>query len=205
MDDKTEDLRDIFIDVAEDDTVTERQEDPRGSLGADEVPDEAAIEEELSDIVGEMRARYGFETDLTDEDLVRVLRGYFQGESDTGIADALGVSRRVVFRARLDLHLLRDRDTDAPFDLADLRELLESDRTVAEIADELDVAASTVRRYRRVVAARNRARRVADRYRSEFEDLLTDAEMTTRMTTDVKENGLEGATEGTEPDSDVSL
>lgn len=205
MDDKTEDLRDIFIEVAEDDTVTERQEDPRGSLGADEVPDEAAIEEELSDIVGEMRARYGFETDLADEDLVRVLRGYFQGESDTGIADALGVSRRVVFRARLDLHLLHDRDTDAPFDLADLRELLESDRTVAEIADELDVAASTVRRYRRVVAARNRARRVADRYRSEFEDLLTDAEMTTRMTTDVKENGLEGATEGTEPDSDVSL
>lgn len=36
MDEKTEELRDIFVDVAGEDTVTERQEDGHGSLLSDE-------------------------------------------------------------------------------------------------------------------------------------------------------------------------
>lgn len=199
MDEKTEELRDIFMDVTDEDTVTESQEETRGSL----TEDEQAVADRLEEVVAEMRERYGFGTDLADRDLCRVVRGFYEGESDSTVADALDVSRRVVFRARLDLHLVRDRDTDAPFEMATLRELLARDRSVSEIADELDVSESTVRRYRRVVNAQDEARRVSDRFRSEFEDILTDAGITTQMTTDIKEDGLEEATEGME--TDVSL
>lgn len=201
MDEKTEELRDIFMDVADDETVTERQEETRGSL----TEDEEAVNERLEDLVAEMRERYEFGTDLSDSELRRVVRGFFEGRSDSEIADSLGVSRRVVVRARLDVHLIRDRDTEAPFDLATLREHLGEDRTVSEIADVLDVSESTVRRYRRVVNSQDEARRVSDRFRSEFEGILTDAGIATRMTPDIREDGLEDATEGMDPESDVSL
>jgi len=201
VDEKTEELRDIFIDVTDEDTVTESQEETRGSL----TEDEQAVADRLEEVVAEMHERYEFGTDLADRDLCRVVRGFYEGESDSTVADALDVSRRVVFRARLDLHLVRDRDTDAPFEMATLRELLAGDRSVSEIAEELDVSESTVRRYRRVANAQDEARRVADRFRSEFEDILTDAGITTQMTTDIKEDGLEEATEGMETETDISL
>jgi len=192
MDEKTEELRDIFIDVTDEETVTERQEEERGSLTVDEDDADAAIRDEIA----EMRETYEFATNLDDADLRRVVSGFYEGESDAEIADDLDVSRRTVFRARADLHLVRD--TDAPFDLATLRDLLDEELTVAEIADELDVAESTVRRYRRVVRARDEARRVSNRYRAAFEDALADVELAERMTEDVAEDGLDDATEGME-------
>jgi transposase-like protein len=98
----------------------------------------------------------------------------------------------------MDLHLVRDRDTDAPFDLEALRDHLEADRTTGETADDLGVSESTVRRYRRVVRARTEGRRASHRYRSEFEDVLLEAEMGEQFTEDIAEDGLEEATEGTE-------
>jgi hypothetical protein len=203
MDEKTEELRDIFMDVTDEDTVTEPQEEGRGSL-ADEQSDED-VEAGIRPVVGEMRERYTFDTDLGDETLVRVVRGYFEGDSDTEIAEAIGTDRRNVFRARLDLQLLRDRDTDAPFDMADLRGLLVDEVPVSEIAEELDTSESTVRRYRRVLRAQHEARQVSDRFRAEFEDQFTDAELSEQMTSNVKEDGLEEATEGMESESDVSF
>lgn len=196
MDEKTAELRDIFMDVTDADTVTERQSDDRGSLTADA----GDVDERVRDVVAEMRATVGFDTDLDDDGLVRVVRGFYEGESDTAIAEALDVSRRTVFRARLDLHLLRDRDTEAPFDIEALRELRGTDLSVGAVAEELDVSASTVRRYARVVEAQDEARRVSYRFRSEFEDVFTDAELSATMTQDVTEDGLEDATEGMETD-----
>jgi DNA-directed RNA polymerase specialized sigma24 family protein len=203
MEEKTEELRDIFIDVTDEDTVTERQEEGRGSL-ADE-QSEADVEAGIRSVLAEMHERYEFDTALDDDALVGVVRGYFEGDSDTEIAEAIDVDRRTVFRARLDLQLLRDRDTDAPFELSDLRGLLAEDVPVAEIAEELDASESTVRRYRRVVRARHEARKVSDRFRAEFEDQFTDAELSEQMTSDVKEDGLEEATAGMESESDVSF
>jgi transposase-like protein len=201
--DKTDELRDIFMDVTDEETVTETQEDPRGSLAEDAARE--TDEEQLRSVIQEMREQLEFATDLADDDLVRVVRGFYEGESDAAIADALDVSRDVVFRARMDLHLVRDRDTDAPFDLDRLRELLDADATVAETADELDVSASTVRRYQRVVRAQNEARRVSERFRAEFEDAIADADLGATMTEEMKEDGLEEATEGLEAESDVSM
>ena len=193
MTDNTEELRDIFEDISDEDTVTETQEDSRGSLTR-----EHASGERLREIIGRMRENHEFESSLSDDELVTVVQRFYDDATDTAIADELGVSRRDVFRARLDLHLIRDRDTDAPFDLAVMRDLLDDDRSTGEIADALDVSGSTVRRYRRVVEAQNEARRVSDRFRSEFEDALLEAGMGEEFTDEMADDGLEEATEGTE-------
>jgi hypothetical protein len=200
MDEKTAELREIFVNVTESETVTERQEESRGSLTGDAPADR---EERVRETVGEMRERLAFDTDLGDDALVAVVFGFFEGHSDTDIAETIGEGRRTVVRARLALHLLRDRDTDAPFDLAELRSLL-ADGSVADAAAELDVSESTVRRYRRVLDAQAEDRQVSGRFRAEFEDLFTDA-AAEQLTADVKESGLEDATEDAESESNVSM
>lgn len=193
MDEKTEELRDIFVSVTDEETVTERQEESRGSLASDR-----ESTERLGEIIARMRSEYDFTTSLDDSELVTVVEGFYAGDSDSALADTLDVSRRTVFRARLDLHLIRDRDTDAPFDLGEFRNLLGEEASTSDIADRFDVSESTVRRYRRIVTAQNEARQVSDRYRSEFEDVLVDAELSDQLTTDMKDDGLDDATEGME-------
>lgn len=193
MDKKTEELRELFVDVTDAETVTERQSDPRGSIAEDETD-----RDRLGEIVARMREEFGFDTSLSDDALVTVVEGFYGGDADTAIADDLDVSGETVFRARMDLHLLREGDADAPFDMAALRDLLAEDAATSDIAEELDVSPSTVRRYRRVIRAREEARNVSDRFRSEFEDAIADADLTARMTSDMKEDGLEDATDGME-------
>ena len=202
MDEKTEELRDLFEEVTGEDTVTETQEETPGSLAGE---DEGDVAEGLAAVVARMRGTYEFETELSDAEYARVARGYYEVEDDTGIAEALDADRREVVRARLDIHLVRDRDRDAPFDLTDLRGLLDGDRSTSEVADELDVSPSTVRRYRRVVETETEIRSVSARYQADFEDALTDAGISHDMTRDVKEDGLKDATEGAEAESDMSL
>lgn len=193
MDEKTEELRDIFMDVTDEETVTENQEESRGSL-----TDERDAAERIGEIVARMREEYDFDTSLSDEQLVTVVEGFYTGATDSAIAEELDASRRDVFRARLDLHLVRDRDTDAPFEFDAFRELLSEGHSTGDVADELDVSPSTVRRYRRVVQSQNEARRVSDRFRSEFEDALVDADLAEQFTSDMKDDGLEEATDGME-------
>ncbi|PSP56946.1 conditioned medium-induced protein 4 [Halobacteriales archaeon QH_7_66_36] len=193
MDEKTEELRDIFMDVSEEETVTEQQDDDRGSLA--EGGGDAA---QIADVIVEMRDRYDFSTELADDDLVRVVRGYFDGSSDATIADDLGVARDTVVRARLDLHLLRDRDTEAPIELSALREQLDGGATTSDAADALDISESTVRRYRRVLDAQAESRRVSARFQSALADAAPDADLSGRMTDEATEDGLEDATEGME-------
>ncbi|MFD1513964.1 helix-turn-helix domain-containing protein [Halomarina rubra] len=197
MDEKTAELRDIFIDVTDGETVTERQEDGRGSL----TEDEDRIDERLNDIVARMREQFEFASDRSPADLRRVVRGYYDGEDDTTIADALGVERRVVVQARHDLHLLRDRETDSPFEFDRLRELRndERDRSAGEMADELGVSESTLRKYSAVVDTQNAKRSVNGRFTDEFAELLTDADLQDH-TESVEDDGLEEATEGMETD-----
>ena len=200
MDEKTEELRDIFLSVSDDAAVTEQQSETPGSL-----VDESDVEERLLDIVATMREHVGFDTTLDDESLVTVVRGFYEGKSDADIARDLGDASmaKTVGRARLDLHLLRDRDEDAPFPLDDLQDVLDATETIREAADELDVSESTIRRYRRVLETRTEIRRVNDRYRDDFEDVLEDRGIAERMTRDVQETGLDGAIEGQETDTQM--
>ena len=202
MDEKTEELRDIFEEVTGEETVTETQEETPGTLAGE---DDGEVAERLAGVVARMREEYEFDIDLSDAEYAHLVRAYYEGEEDAEIAEALDVDRREVVRARLDVHLVRDRDRDAPFELKRLRRLLNDDDSTNEIAEELDVSASTVRRYRRIVETENAIRSVSARYQADFEDVLTDAGISSDMTSDVKEDGLEDATEGAEAESDMSL
>ncbi|ADB58944.1 hypothetical protein Htur_0043 [Haloterrigena turkmenica DSM 5511] len=193
MNDKTEELRDIFTDVTDgEETVTESQENSRGSLERDDRSDE----ERLESVVQQMRERYAFETPLTDDELIAVARGFYDDEDDTDIAVDLDVDAETVFEARMSLHLVGEDDADE-VDLAAIRDREEDDAT---LADEYDVSEPQIRRYRRVAAAEDESRAANDRYRDEFDSILADAELSERMTTDVREDGLEDATEGMETD-----
>jgi len=195
MNEKTEELRDIFTDVTNgEDTITESQEDTRGSLERDERSDE----ERLRSVVQQMRERYAFETPLSDDELITVARGFYDDRTDADLAAELAVDDDVIFDARLSLHLIGEDDADE-IDLAVIRDREEDD---AALAAEYDVSESQIRRHRRVAEAQTQSRTANDRYRDEFDSILADADITERMTTDVREDGLEDATEGMETDVD---
>jgi len=195
MNEKTEELRDIFTDVTDgEDTITESQEDTRGSLERDERSDE----ERLRSVVQQMRERYAFETPLSDDELITVARGFYDDRTDADLAAELAVDDDVIFDARLSLHLIGEDDADE-IDLAVIRDREEDD---AALAAEYDVSESQIRRHRRVAEAQTQSRTANDRYRDEFDSILADADITERMTTDVREDGLEDATEGMETDVD---
>ena len=197
MDEKTEQLRDIFVDVAGEETVTERQQEGRGSLSD---ADDERITERLIDVIDSMRERYDFETDCDDQTLVAIVRGFYEGENDETLAGELDLDPETIFRARMDLHLVDEADADAPFPMATLRDRLAADDDVEVIAADLDADRETVERFSRVAAAQNRARRTSHRFRTTFEDVLTDADLSLQLTESVKEDGLDDATEDIETD-----
>ncbi|MCU4741238.1 conditioned medium-induced protein 4 [Natronoglomus mannanivorans] len=196
MNEKTEELRDIFTSVTDGEaTVTESQEATRGTLEKDE----GSVEERLENVIAQMRERYEFETPLDADDLRVVARRFYEEESDADVADELGVAEDDVFEARMALHLVGEEDADE-VDLVAIRNREADDETLAE---EYDVSADQIRRYRRVAAAKDESRAANDRYRGEFDSILAEAELSERMASDVREDGLEDATEGME--TDVSL
>jgi hypothetical protein len=196
MDEKTEQLRDIFMDVADDETVTESQTEQRGSLLR-----EGSVDERLEATIEKMRDRFTFETELGTHALRGIVRQFFDGESDDGIAAILSVPAEIVFEARMDLHLVRDDDAEG-VDHSAVRNRLNAGQSLDQIAEALDAERETVARARRVIEAENRAQRVSQRFRTEFEEILTDADIAVRLTADTQDDGLDEATEGMEVDVD---
>jgi len=208
MDSKTEELRDIFMDVAGDDTVTESQEESRGTL-----TDRPDVDDRLHEIVATIRDRYGFGTDLDDDALVHVVRAVYDGQDDDEIAEDLDadVDAFEVFIARTDLHLV-DEDDDRP-DEADLPDEGAPDGTALDalreareegldaVADAFDVDERTARRYVIALDAVEQSRAANDRYRDAFDDALTDAARSTNLDS-AREDGLDEATEGMEVEVD---
>ena len=194
MDEKTEELRDIFMDVADEETVTESQAEQRGSLLREE-----SVDDRLRDVVERMRDRFGFTTALDDDALCTIITEFYDGESDEGIATILRVPREMVVDARVDLHLVRDTDT-AGIDVPTLRKRLDAEDSVETIAVEMGVDPIDIRQAMRTLEADKQARRVSQRFRTEFEEILTDADIAVRLTAGAQEDGLEEATEGMEVD-----
>jgi hypothetical protein len=195
MEEKTEQLRDIFLEVADEESVTETQAEQRGSLIRTE-----SVDDRLSGVVGRMRERFDFRTDLEDESLVAIVERFYDGETDAEMADALEVSPDQVFTARTDLHLLRDEETAV--DRSAVREHDEPEASNAEIATALGdgVDVDEVARARRALEARREARLVSHRFRTEFEEVLTDADVAVQFTTRAQDDGLEEAAEDIETD-----
>jgi hypothetical protein len=208
MDDKTEQLRDIFMDVSDSETVTESQAESRGSLTD---IDESAAADRLRETVARMRERYDFETELGAGALISLIQGFYEGRGDDDLAAALDVPVSAVVTARLDVHLLRDDDLNAAFDLAAFRRRVvrsEADESDAELAEAFGIAESEAAHYRRVVETQAASRRVSHRFQAAFEDALAEAGLSTQLTSAVMESGLDEATEdidSLDSDADVSM
>ncbi|MFD1569899.1 hypothetical protein [Halorubrum laminariae] len=226
MDEKTADLRDIFVETTGSDTVTERQAESRGTLTD---RDAAAVDERVRELVAALRDRYGFSTDLEDATYARIARARFEESDDEAIAARLGgdetdeaggsetdetdetnessdITPETVRDARLDLHLVRERDREVDgdaFDYEDLKRLTAEGRSIPECADALDADPDAVARYARVARVDLTSTRANDRFRDEFRDLLTDAEIEGSHAAAARKDGLEEATEDIE--TDVSL
>ncbi|ERH06598.1 MAG: hypothetical protein J07HN4v3_02221 [Halonotius sp. J07HN4] len=199
MDEKTEELRDIFMETTDSSTVTETQSESPGSL----TDSQEDVSERVTTLIERMRERYAFDTALDIDALSRVVRGFHDDETDETIADALDCDTETVRSARFDLHLVREADREASFEFDRLRQLLAEDVSVEERAERLDVTQDTVRRYSEVATADRRSTRANNRFRDEFAELLTDADLTNRLAADAHEDGLQEATEDME--TDVSL
>jgi len=211
MDEKTSELRDIFVETTGSETVTERQAESRGTLTD---RDEAAVDERVRELVAAMRERYGFSTDLDDAAYARIARGRFEEDDDEALATAIAesgerdvpVDPATVRNARLDLHLVREADRevdDASFEYDDLKQLTAEGRSVADCAEALNADPDLVAKYARIARVDLTSTRANDRFRDEFRDLLTDAEIEGSHAESAREDGLEEATEDME--TDVSL
>jgi hypothetical protein len=152
-----------------------------------------------------MRDEYGFETSLEDEELVRLVRLYHDDASDAEIARELGDDSldKTVKRARVGLHLFRDSDFDAPFEIEKLEGMVDDGVTNSEAAEKFDVSPSTVRSYRQAVEARRASEEAGEEYADRFEAVLEDRDISETFTSDAKRDGLEGATEDAEVDVDL--
>ena len=207
MDERTENLRDVFIDATGAETVTSEQEESPGSLTD---RDESAVDERLGELLAALRDRdSSFATDLDDDAYKRVVRGFYADEDDATIAADLSVDEATVRRARLDCHLVRESDREGPADYTALkRRITETDgeldeETTETLAAEFDAEPETVDRLAAVAAAELASARANGRFHDEFRDLLTDAAITDSYAGDARDDGLRDATEDIE--TDVSL
>ncbi|WP_158855281.1 hypothetical protein [Halorhabdus sp. CUG00001] len=200
MDEKTEELRELFVDVAGTDTVTADQSADRGTLAALADLDDETVTKRVRAVVEAMAETFTFEADLTIEERVELVQLFYEGVDDDAIADALDTDAETVFLARLELHLFRASDTDASIEWDQLRERLRETDDAETLASELTIDSDTIVRYRRVFEARQQARRVSHRYRSTFRDVIPDAELADRLTKEVTEDGLEEAAADIETD-----
>lgn len=201
MDEQTEELRELFVETTGEETVTESQEAERGDLSADVA--DADADERIQELLGRMRERYEFASGLNDDALRRIVRGFYADESDAELARAIEEAEETVFLARMDLHLLRETDFEAPFPIADLRELIVADVPLDERIEQLDTDRETVEHYSRVIETDLQSTRANDRFTDEFADLLTDADLRDSHTGDAHETGLEEATEDLETNTQL--
>lgn len=195
MDEKTEELRDIFLEATGSETVTERQEEGRGSIRGG---DDAVSDERLTALVDRMRDRFTFRSSLDTDSLVTVARGFFAERTDADLASELDVDETDVFEARMDLHLVADADHTSVDEA--VRPLVVDGASIEACLEAVEAAPETVRRAYLVTESEAAATRASHRFRDEFAELLTDEEISAHLASDARRDGLKDATEDLETD-----
>jgi hypothetical protein len=216
MDERTEELRDLFESVTGTGTVTERQDESRGSLATDTDP-KAAIEATIEDL----RSSLSVETPFSTPALVTIVEGFYAGQTDAELAAAVeaerdagtadsadpgpddSVEEATVARARLDLHLVREADRPDEDAISTLREVEAGAESVRSAAATLDRPESTIERWLAVRETQAERRRVADRYRQAFESALSDRDIADRLTGSLEATGLDESLADQEVDVDL--
>jgi hypothetical protein len=201
MNERTEELRELFVETTGAEEVTADQEEGPGELSDAAAATDAR--EQVRELVERMRERYAFDSELDPAQLTEVVLGFHADEDDVALAETLGVAEEDVFTARMDLHLLRAEDREAPFPFDELRELVVEDVPLAERAEQLDAEEATVERYSRVAEAELRSTRANHRFVDEFADLLTDADLSDSHAATARESGLAEAAEDIETNTQL--
>jgi len=186
MSGRTDQLRDLVMKIGATTKVVEKQATRHGSLrGSGE------IERALLGVVREMIKQYGIQTKLTAEQLSSVVRLFYKGLSDTEIAEQLGdrALNKTVSRARIKLHLFRETDLKPPFDKDEFLRLTDANKSVKDMAESLRVAPSTISEYRNIFDSQKASER--DGYTKRFLEILSDQDVSERMVTAHKEDGLQ--------------
>jgi hypothetical protein len=207
MDEKTAELRDIFRDVTDTETVTESQSDDRGSLA-----DRESLREGIRAVLDQLAENEGLPVELSRSALVDVVVGYYDGADDEAIARDLDSDATAdldadaiadaVRRGRLACHLIREGDLEAPFDVDRLRTLRQDGLAPSACADRLDADPDAVERVAAAFDAREAMIRTGGRYPDAFESALAEAGLAERFTANTKRDGLEEATADAEVDTD---
>lgn len=197
MDEKTEELRDIFLSVSDEETVTESQVESHGSL----TDEGASVETRLGEIIETLRGKFGFETTLDDEQRRVVIEQFYDDTPDEQLAEELGCDEQTVFTARMELHLVRD--SEPPLDGSDrdtVRDTPAADP--AELAEQLGTDEQSVRRTRAVFETEEQSRRASQRFVTAYREILTDTDLTSQFATETLDDGLGDATDGAETNVD---
>ncbi len=183
---KTDKLRELVLKISSSTKVVEKQATQHGNLRGS-----LEIERALLGVVCQMIKVYNIQTKLTPEQLAAVVRLFYKGLSDTEIAEQLGdrALNKTVSRARIKLHLFRESDLRPPFEKEDFIRLTEEGRSVKEISEALRVAPSTISEYRNIFESRRASER--DGYTKQFEEILSDHDVTERMVSHISKDGLQ--------------
>lgn len=186
-------LLELFTTITNKKAIVEPMRKVHGTLR-----DRDAVEREIALIMREILDRGYFKTKLTPRQLAKLVVAYYDGMNDTEIARTLGDEKlsKTVARARVRLKLFRDLDFKMPFDQEKLVKLLESDKTLKEISEELNVSPSTLREYRHVIEQRNDT--TLDPYLERIRDVMEDRDLSEAMTRGVANDGLSEAIDITE-------
>jgi len=166
--------------------VVEQQAKQHGNLRGS-----SDIDRALLGVVREMIKAYNIQTKLSPDQLAAVVRLFYKGLSDTEIAEQLGdrALNKTVSRARIKLHLFRESDLKPPFDKAEFIRLADAGRSVKEMSEGLGVAPSTISEYRNIFESQRAAER--DGYIKRFEEILSDQDVSERMTSHISKDGLQ--------------
>lgn len=201
MDEKTAELRDIFVETTGAKSTTESQAEQRGDLSEG---DPGAVDERLRDLLGRLNERGGLGTELSADELVTLVRAFHDGDDDAAIADRLGADPATVFAARTNCHLVRERDRSGPADPQAVRGRLVDGDDPATVAAALaggsdgGLDPDAVERQATAIAADRRSTRVNHRFRDAFAELLTDADLSSTHAAEAREDGLSEAAEDIE-------
>ncbi len=196
MEEKTEELRELFLDVTDEETLTESQEDSRGSLTGERKP----VDERLEAVIAQLDEKFGVTTSLSREQECQLVRLFYAGESDSAIASTLELSEADVFDARMALLLVRETDIPEQELRREHQRRLLTEGRVETVATETGLEETVVERAKAALTADERSGRVSHRFRIEFEEILTDADLTVQFTVSAHEDGLADATDGAEVD-----
>jgi IS30 family transposase len=186
MSGRTDQLRDLVLKMGASTKVVEQQAKQHGNLRGS-----SDIDRALLGVVREMIKAYNIQTKLTPEQLAAVVRLFYKGLSDTEIAEQLGdrALNKTVSRARIKLHLFRESDLKPPFDRDQFMRLADEGRSVKEMSEALGVAPSTISEYRNIFDSQRAAER--DGYIKRFEEILSDQDVSERMTSHISKDGLQ--------------